>query len=154
MFDFTLLIPIVGTIFGIALVMLIIYLDHRRKTDTLRHAHEERMAAIQRGIELPPPSPTLPAGQTPADRVFAVGGALHGQRTFGFLALLVGAAIMVAMWETGSRYGWWGLVPAAVGVANLVGAQLGYREYRASLGRGAPKGEPAGNAGNEEGPGT
>jgi hypothetical protein len=114
-----LFVPIFAIVFGIALVMLAIYLDYQRKTEALRLTHAERMAAIEKGIELPPPagSTLLSAEYREAYQATMVAR----QRTAGLILLFMGASIMVAMWETGVRpYFWWGLVPAAIGGAHLV----------------------------------
>ncbi len=48
-------------------------------------------------------------GRTPADNLRR-----------GLVLLLVGAAIMVALYHTDSHNYLWGLVPAAIGIANLL----------------------------------
>jgi hypothetical protein len=139
------LIPITGIIFGVGLVMLVIYLDHLRRSDALRHAHEERMAALEKGIELPPPlpvtSPSLPAlpGMPPdgPERAFWLGITLGRHRANGLTLLLAGAAIMVAMWETGNEYFWWGLVPVAIGLSALISASLGLQALKGATRRGS-----------------
>ncbi|HEY4972804.1 MAG TPA: hypothetical protein VII41_04295, partial [Steroidobacteraceae bacterium] len=52
------LIPIVAIVMGISIGMLKVWLDFRKKRDILQAHHAERMAAIEKGIELP----SLPPG--------------------------------------------------------------------------------------------
>jgi hypothetical protein len=122
--EFVLLIPLVSVVLGISLAMLALYLNYRKKTEALRLAHAERMAAIEKGIELPPP--TVRPLQVDAYTV------RHGSRlrTSGLVLLFVGAAITVAMWQSGADGFLWGLVPAAIGAAQLVSSLLETREPR------------------------
>ena len=47
-------IPIVAIVFGIGIAMLGVWTDHIRRSQILEHQHRERMAAIEKGITLPP----------------------------------------------------------------------------------------------------
>ncbi len=49
-----LMIPIIGIIFGIAIAFAAITYGHREKLKRAELRHRERMAAIERGIEVPP----------------------------------------------------------------------------------------------------
>jgi hypothetical protein len=154
------LVPITGIIFGVGLVMLVIYLDHRRRSDALKHAHEERLAALAKGIELPPP-PVPPIGSSipgvpPAgpDRLLWIGATLGRQRTGGLTMLLVGAAIMVAMWETGNVYFWWGLVPAAIGLATLATALIDLKNFGEAMRRAEGDAQPPAARQNGQPPGS
>ena len=85
-----LLIPIVAIMGGLAVAIVSIALDYKKKSQWLEAHHRERLAAIERGTELPP----LPAGffgeRAPADAatrqarqvrwglVLALGGAALG----------------------------------------------------------------------------
>ncbi|HLQ12752.1 MAG TPA: DUF6249 domain-containing protein [Steroidobacteraceae bacterium] len=109
-----LLIPIIAIVMGIGVTMLIVFLDYRKKRDIFALHHKERLAAIEKGIEVPP----LPT------EFF-----LNGHRgpytpstilRRGLVLLLVGVAIMIALYSTNDRAYLWGLVPAAVGIANLL----------------------------------
>jgi hypothetical protein len=76
--------------------------------------HKERLAAIDKGVEVPPLPPEFfqngyGKGRTPADNLRR-----------GLTLLLVGAAIMVALYNSSSRGYLWGLLPAAIGIANLL----------------------------------
>ena len=108
------MIPIVAIVMGIGIGMLSLVLDYRKKRDMFGMHHKERLAAIEKGMEVPPLPPEFFQNghrkpRTPADNL---------QR--GLVLLLVGAAIMVALYHTYSRSYLWGLVPAAIGIANLL----------------------------------
>jgi hypothetical protein len=47
-------IPIIAIVMGIGLAMLGTISSHRRRSQALEQRHRERMAAIEKGIELPP----------------------------------------------------------------------------------------------------
>jgi hypothetical protein len=115
--DVVFLIPITAIIMGIALVIFVLYLSYRRHSEALRFAHLERLAAIQKGIELPPATPSsrleVELRELPSRR-----------RTAGLTLLFVGAAITVAMWGSDSPAYWWGLVPMAIGVAQILASLL------------------------------
>ena len=106
-------IPIIAIVFGIGIGMLSLYLEYRKKRDIFELHHKERMAAIDKGMDIP----ALPAEfYQEARRRQQPGDSLRR----GLVLLFVGAAIVVALAANGSRYALWGLVPAAVGVANLL----------------------------------
>ena len=108
------MIPIVAIVMGIGIGMLSLVLDYRKKRDMFAMHHKERLAAIDKGIEVPPLPPEFfqngqGKGRTPADNLRR-----------GLTLLLVGAAIMVALYNSYNRGYLWGLVPAAIGIANLL----------------------------------
>ena len=72
------------------------------------------MAAIDKGIEIP----SLPAEFFQEYRRPPLTNTTYLRR--GLLWLLIGIAVTVALAATGHHEYWWGLVPAAVGVANLL----------------------------------
>ena len=123
---FAMLIPIVAIIMGIGIAMLTIYLGFRMKTETLKLYHAERMAAIEKGIELPPLPVPAPQGPRRAPYV--------EKRNGGLVLLFLGIAVTLALWETaGGPAFWWGLTIVALGAALLVVAYFEAREYRAAL---------------------
>jgi hypothetical protein len=111
--DIVFLIPITAIIMGIALVIFSFYLSYRRNSEALRLAHLERLAAIQHGIELPPATPNsrleVELRELPTRR-----------RTAGLTLLFMGGAITLAMWGSGCPAYWWGLVPMAIGIAQIL----------------------------------
>jgi hypothetical protein len=111
-------IPIVAIVMGIGIGMLSLYLNYRKKRDIYELHHKERMAAIEKGMELPP----LPMEffRDPKD---SGRRSPEGRLRSGLVLTLVGAAISFALYNSsnGSHDSWvWGLIPAAVGVANLI----------------------------------
>lgn len=109
-------IPIVAIVMGIGIAMLAMWLDYRKKRDIFQLHHSERMAAIDKGIDLPSLPPEFFADYrrrplTPTDYLRR-----------GLVWLLVGSAVAIAIFESGSPdFSWsWGLVPMAVGLAYLL----------------------------------
>ena len=127
------MIPIVAIVMGIGIGMLRLWLDYRNKRDLLQMHHAERMAAIEKGIELPPLPP-----QFFQDYPRGVGDPTRNLRN-GLILLFIGGAIFAALYtDDGLEAAWWGLVPAAIGAALLL--------YYALVGRklGAQSSDPAG----------
>jgi hypothetical protein len=108
-----LMIPILGIVMGISLAMLGLWLDYRRKREMFEMHHKERMAAIEKGIEVPALAPDLLQSRmqrpTPGDLLRR-----------GLILLFVGMALVIAMSYEESRLSWWGLLPAAIGLAYLI----------------------------------
>jgi hypothetical protein len=108
------IIPIVAILAGIGLPVaaIIVYmvLNYRRRVRLMELHHAQRLAAIERGMELPP----LPVEVLEGSR----------RRTTsllpGLVWFFVGIAVMIAMRATGESEGMIGLVPAGVGLAYLV----------------------------------
>jgi Domain of unknown function (DUF6249) len=126
-----LLIPIVGIVFGIGCAMFAMYLDFRKKQELIQLHHAERMAAIEKGIELPPLPPELLSGRY--SRSSSSGPA--GRRRSGLILLFVGIAITIGLWGGGGAGNggfWWGLVPTLLGLALLLAGTLEARELRQS----------------------
>ena len=119
------LIPIIAIVLGIGLVMLMIYLDYRKRREMFQLYHAERMAAIEKGIELPPLPDEFfqgPRGREPLP---------VRNRRIGLILLLFGIALTLALWgSAGADASWWGLLPVALGLAYLVAAFLEAREQR------------------------
>jgi hypothetical protein len=133
------MIPVIAIIMGVGIGMLSLYLQYRKKRDILQLYHAERMAAIEKGIELPPLPPQFfqEAGSREATP------ARH--RRTGLILLFVGIAIVVAMRGTDVDNSWWGGVPAAIGLAYLLSSLLEAREAR------DPKQAPPASGPNEGG---
>ena len=112
-------IPIIAIVGGISFAAYSMYLKVRRQRETLQMYHAERMAAIEKGIELPPLPP-----EVLHDRYYD-GGYRWRRRGKGLTLVLVGVAVTVAMWQVnGDKSFWWGLIIVAWGVGRLLSEQL------------------------------
>ena len=111
----TLLIPLLSIFMGIGLAMLAIYLDFRKKRDMFAMHHKERLAAIEKGMEVPPLPPEFFQDgrrcrtRTPNDFLRR-----------GLVLLFVGAAVCTALYNSQRDAYLWGLVPAGIGIAQLL----------------------------------
>jgi uncharacterized protein DUF6249 len=110
----SLTIPIVAIVFGIGVAMLGMWLDFRKKREMFQLHHAERMAAIEKGVDIPPLPPEFFQGHDKKDR------SPYAYFRRGVMWLLIGIAATAALWGTHDNDYWWGLVPAAVGVAYLI----------------------------------
>lgn len=106
------LIPITAIVMGIGISMLGLWFDYRKRSELSAQLHRERLAAIEKGMEPAPLPPELLQrryGRTPADFLRR-----------GLVWLFVGAAFTAAMLLEGHAGAWYGLIPASIGLANLV----------------------------------
>lgn len=123
-------IPVVAMVLGIGIAMLAMYLDFRKKREMIQLYHAERMAAIEKGVELPP----LP------DDYFSGGSARRSgparARRTGLILTFLGIGVSLGLWGSGmvGDFWWWGVVPLALGLAFLVAAVLEGREVSRSNG--------------------
>jgi Domain of unknown function (DUF6249) len=118
----SMVIPMIGIIMGVGIGMLRLYLRFRRKRDMFQLYHAERMAAIEKGIELPPLPPEFFRDSGSPEL------APFRHRRGGLILLFLGIAVSVALWGTGVTAYWWGLVPAAIGLALLLSSVLEARD--------------------------
>ena len=124
------MIPIVAIVMGLGLGMLKLWLDFRRKRDILQAHHAERMAAIEKGIELPPLPPQFyaPEGESAAEDSAGQSNKPQAASRYlrsGLTWLLIGLAISLALYadhdhSDAHNAALWGLVPAAYGLARLL----------------------------------
>jgi hypothetical protein len=118
--DIAVFIPIVAIVMGIGIGMLAIWSEHKRKAQLLEQNHRERMHAIEKGIELPP----LPANLVSTSNGPSTASAAKALRS-GIMLTLIGILLYAAIYYAGGHEGaLFGLIPAAVGVANLVYAAI------------------------------
>lgn len=108
------MIPIVAIVMGIGIGMLSLFLDYRKKRDMFALHHKERLAAIDKGMEVPPLPPEF--FQDGRRRVRVLSDYLRR----GLILVLVGVALTVALYGAAPRNYLWGLLPIAVGLANLL----------------------------------
>jgi hypothetical protein len=118
-------IPIVAIVFGLSLAMLRSWLDYRKKKELFELHHRERMAAIDKGLEVPPLPSELFAGPIDAPRK-------RDPLRSGLIWTLVGVAVSVAWFLEDKDHWAWGLVPTAIGIANLIYHAISQRAAKAS----------------------
>lgn len=108
--DIAVLIPIFGIVFGIGIAAVSIISSHQRKLQRYELRHKERLAAMEKGLELPPElaEPVEDPGKS------------SGLRS-GLIALAVGITLYFALRAVAdSDVALFGLIPAAVGLAQLI----------------------------------
>jgi hypothetical protein len=121
-----LMIPIIAIVMGIGIGMLAIWAEHRRKSQLLEQNHRERMHAIEKGLELPPLPPNL-VGMSNGPSTSTPEKAVRG----GVMLTLIGVILFFALTVVGAEdAALFGLIPAAIGVANLVYAALLWNKER------------------------
>jgi hypothetical protein len=122
-------IPIIAIVMGIGIGMQNIWSDHKRKTQILEQNHRERMQAIEKGIELPP----LPTNLVSTSSNPSTTSAARALRS-GIMLTLIGGILFFAISEASDGRGaLFGLVPSAVGIANLVYAAILWKREKAGL---------------------
>ena len=108
-------VPIIAIIMGIGLAMLGLWLDYQKKTKMFELHHKERLAALERGIELPPLPVEFFQGRAPST------SRGQGLLLWGLIFTLVGLAFAAAQSINGdTESAAWALVPIAVGTAQLI----------------------------------
>jgi hypothetical protein len=106
-----LLIPILSVTLSLGAVIVWILVWHRRRVHEVDCRHKERMAAIEKGLELPPESLPQPAQMPPRARYLLR----------GLIWLGVGFALTLAVRDWfGSQIGGVGWIAVAVGAAYLI----------------------------------
>ena len=104
------LIPILTVTVSLAALIIWILVWHRRRVHELDCRHKERMAAIEKGLDLPPESLPPPAQMPPRARYLLR----------GLIWLGVGLALTFAMRGVGPQVGGVGWIATAVGAAYLI----------------------------------
>lgn len=121
-------IPVVAVALGMAIAMLSVWTEHKRKSQLLDQYHKERLVALDKGVELPELDRRLVAldeADTPA-RAFRN----------GIMMLLLGVILFFAIDRLlKERFALFGLIPTAVGIANLVYGVLLTRKDRSDASR-------------------
>jgi hypothetical protein len=109
------LIPIVAIVMGIGIGMQSIWVEHKRKSQLLEQFHKERMAALDKGMPLPELDRRLVAMDENSPPTAA-----KAYRN-GIMMFLIGVVLFFALDQLlGMRLSLFGLIPAAIGIANLV----------------------------------
>lgn len=106
-------IPIIAIFMSLLIPIVYAIVDYRRKRDIVEANHKERMAAIERGMELPPLPESFYQSIKPARR--------SSYLLPGLVWLLVGVGIFVALGAlAGDDVRMLGAIPASVGLAYLI----------------------------------
>jgi Domain of unknown function (DUF6249) len=107
-----LLIPILGIVFGIGVAIVSIIAAHRQKMQRVELRHKERLVAMEKGLE--PPAEL-------EDPDFTGKRSRSGALRSGLIGLAVGIVLYFAIDRVaGDEIALFGLIPAAIGLANLV----------------------------------
>ncbi len=120
-------IPNIAIIMGVSVGIVAIWSEHNRKAQLLEQNHRERMQAIEKGLELPPlPSNLVSGGNGPS-----TASAAKSLRS-GIMMVLIGVILYVAIDRVGAgEAALFGLIPAAIGLANLVYAAIQWKKEKA-----------------------
>lgn len=115
-----LMIPIIAILAVAALIFIKIYFSYKRRKEMFTQYHQERMAAIDKGIDLPP----LPGGFFGENTVSRTSPKSHLLK--GMILLFVGIALLFALDSLkglppfGENLALFGLIPAGIGLAHLI----------------------------------
>ena len=115
--NLALLIPILAIILGVGIAMLAIFLQYRKRKETFALYHQERMAALEKGVDLPPLPEFLLSDDSNALKSY------HPRRHLlkGLIWLFTGIGLGVALWPTaGFEHSLFSLIPIGVGLAHLI----------------------------------
>lgn len=110
------IVPVFGIIFaiGLPLTIPIVYavLNYRKRRRLMELHHAERMAAIERGMDIPPLPLALLEGETRRRRRTSL--------LPGLVWLFIGLAVLISMRSIAEDEALFGLVPTGVGLAYLI----------------------------------
>lgn len=112
-----LMIPIITIVMGVGIAMLAIYLGYRRRKEMFALYHQERMAAIEKGVEVPPLPEALLTEDGKPLRPY------HPRRHLlrGLAWLFVGIGLGIALWASvDSNWALFSLIPIGIGLAHLI----------------------------------
>jgi Domain of unknown function (DUF6249) len=108
-----LLIPIIAIILSVAIGMLALFLNYRRRHEMFQLYHKERLAAIDKGLDLPPiPEHFFNDVAKPASP--------HRALLKGLIFTLGGVGVFVALYAYHPEVALYALIPVGVGLAFLI----------------------------------
>ena len=106
-------IPIIAIVMSLSIPIVFAIVDYRRRRDIVEANHKERLAAIERGMELPALPESFYQSIKPARR--------SSYLLPGLVWLFVGIGIFIALGSiAGEDVRMLGLIPAGVGLALLI----------------------------------
>jgi hypothetical protein len=106
-------IPIIAIFMGLLIPIVVTIVDYRRRRDIVEANHRERMAAIERGMELPALPESFYLALKPARR--------SSYLLPGLIWLFIGVGLYVALGTVaGDDVKYFALIPAGVGLAFLI----------------------------------
>jgi hypothetical protein len=108
------MIPLAAIVLGLTIPIVGMSLEYRMKKGLFEQHHKERMAAIDKGVDVPPLPQEL---FQPRKRKPSTPGSLLRN---GLILVLGGAALIVAMSYPLDTWSLWGLIPVGVGLAYLI----------------------------------
>ena len=112
-----LFIPIIAIIMGMGIAMLAIVLQYRKRKELFALYHQERMAALDKGVELPPLPDYLLADDGRPVRAY------HPRRHVlkGLTWLFIGIGLGVALWAAADwEPAMFSLILVGIGLAHLI----------------------------------
>lgn len=106
-------IPIIAIFMSLLIPIVFAITDYKRRRDIVEANHKERLAAIERGMEIPPLPESFYQSMRPARR--------SSYLLPGLIWLFVGIGVFVALGAVaGDDVRYFGLIPAGVGLAFLI----------------------------------
>jgi hypothetical protein len=108
-----LFIPIIAIVMGIGIGMLAVFLNYRKRRQMFELYHQERLAAIDKGLEMPP----IP------EQFFYDNGnppSPHGTLLKGLIFTLGGVGVLIALYQYHPEIALYGLIPIFLGLAFLI----------------------------------
>ena len=112
-----LLIPVVAIAFGVGIAMLAIFLNYRKRSQMFALYHQERMQAIDKGIDLPPLPEAFFSEDGKPPRPYAP----HRQLLIGLIWLFTGLALFAALYATLEfAVALFAMIPTGIGLAYLI----------------------------------
>lgn len=106
-------IPITAIVMSLSIPIVFSIVDYKRRKDVIEAHHKERLAAIERGMEIPPlPDSFYQGVKAPRRSSYLLPGLVW---------LFVGIGLFVALGQVaGDEVKYFGLIPAGIGLALLL----------------------------------
>ncbi|HEY3784937.1 MAG TPA: hypothetical protein VGL55_06640 [Steroidobacteraceae bacterium] len=140
------LIPLVAVTLGLGCAILSVIGNHRRRLSELEFRHRERMAAIEKGLELPPEPPQAGGIDHPPERKTPSAGSRFLLR--GLVWMGIGFALVVPGNRFDHDFWSFGWIAVAVGGAYLIYYMLEGRHLGSPRAPGSPGGPDQPRDGN------